>query len=220
MGAAGMIPLEPNFVNRLAEASRSAGAVLIFDEVITMRLAYGGAQQMYSVRPDLTTLGKLIGGGLPVGAFGGRAEIMSLFDPAGGATLPHSGTFNGNPVTMAAGIVALDLLTEAAIARINQLGERLRERLRVVIELAGIDAQLTGIGSLSAIHFTRSPIRNHTDVLRAPKRTLSLLHLSLLNREMMTAPRGMFCTSTVMSEREIDEFVRAFEDSINDSCLR
>jgi|SRR5215467_3706934 len=213
MGAAGMIPLEPAFLNQLVEASRSTRTVLIFDEVITMRLACGGAQQTYGVRPDLTTMGKLIGGGLPVGAFGGRAEIMSLFDPAA-ARLHHSGTFNGNPTTVAAGIAALDLLTEEAIAHVNQLGDRLRSRLREVIERYAIDAQLTGIGSLIGIHFTRGPIRNYQDALEARISLLSVLHLLLLNRGIMTAPRGLFCTSTVMSESEIEQFVDAFEDSI------
>jgi glutamate-1-semialdehyde 2,1-aminomutase len=213
MGAAGVIPLEPAFLNQLAEASRFTRTVLIFDEVITMRLAYGGAQQIYGLRPDLTTMGKLIGGGLPVGAFGGRAEIMALFDPAS-ARLHHSGTFNANPATLAAGIAALDSLTEEAIAHINQLGERLRSRLREVIGTAGIDAQLTGIGSLLGIHFTRGPIRNYRDVLDAPRNLLSILHLLLLNRGIMTAPRGLFCTSTVMSGTDIDQFVDAFEDSI------
>jgi glutamate-1-semialdehyde 2,1-aminomutase len=213
MGSAGMIPLEPAFLNQLAEASRSTRAVLIFDEVITMRLAHGGAQQIYNVQPDLTTMGKLIGGGLPIGAFGGRADIMSLFDPAA-ARLHHSGTFNGNPATLAAGIAALDLLTEQALAHINQLGESLRRGLRKVIEKYRIDAQLTGIGSLIGIHFTRGPIRNYQDALEAPRSLLSVLHLLLLNRGIMTAPRGLFCTSTVMSESEIKQFVDAFEDSI------
>jgi len=215
MGSAGMIPLEPAFLHHLADAAHSARAVLIFDEVITMRLAYGGAQQIYSLRPDLTTMGKLIGGGLPVGAFGGRAEIMALFDPAA-ARLHHSGTFNANPATLAAGIVALDLLTEEVIDHINRLGERLRSRLGEVIEREEVDAQLTGIGSLIGIHFTRGPIRNYRDALQAPRTLLSLLHLLLLNRGIMTAPRGLFCTSTVMRESEIEQFVSAFEDSIND----
>jgi glutamate-1-semialdehyde 2,1-aminomutase len=214
MGAAGMVPLEPGFLNYVAEASRSTRSLLIFDEVITMRLAYGGAQQIYGLRPDLTTMGKVIGGGLPVGAFGGRAEIMSLFDPAVGR-LHHSGTFNGNPVTIAAGIAALDLLTDEAIAHTNQIGESLRSRLRKAMEIAGIDAQLTGIGSLIGIHFTKSPIRNYRDVVQASKDVLSVLHLSLLNRGIMIAPRGMFCTSTVMGDLEIEEFVGAFEDSIS-----
>jgi len=213
MGAAGMIPLDGPFLRYLAEACRSTRAVLIFDEVITMRLAHGGAQQIYNVRPDLTTIGKLIGGGLPIGAFGGRAEIMSLFDPAG-KRLHHSGTFNGNPVTIAAGIAALDLLTEEAIAHTNLLGEFLRSRLKNAMETAGMDAQLTGVGSLIAIHFTDKPIRNCQDVIEAPKESLSVLHLSLLNRGIMIAPRGMFCTSTVMGDREIQQFVSAFQDSI------
>jgi glutamate-1-semialdehyde 2,1-aminomutase len=215
MGAAGMIPLEPAFLNYVADASRSTRAVLILDEVITMRLAYGGAQQIYGLRPDLTTMGKLIGGGLPIGAFGGRSEIMSLFDPAA-ARLHHSGTFNGNPATLTAGIAALDLFTEKVITHVNELGERLRSRLEEVIEKCGIDTQLTGIGSLIGIHFTRDPIRSCRDALNAPRSLLPVLHLLLLNRGIITAPRGLFCTSTVMSESEIEQFAGAFADSIND----
>src|SRR5207245_867852 len=129
MGGAGIIPLETDFLNFLSATAKSLGTVLIFDEVITLRLAYGGAQDTASIRPDLTTLGKLIGGGLPVGAFGGRGEIMDLFHPTRGR-LSHSGTFNGNAATVTAGIASLELLTPDAIAHINRLGDQLRTGLR------------------------------------------------------------------------------------------
>src|SRR4029077_17246936 len=117
---------------------------------------------------------------LPIGAFGGRTEIMSLFNPAKGK-LNHSGTFNGNAAAMAAGIATLELLTEDAITRTNQLGEHLRMGLRKGFHRAGIDAQVTGVGSLIGIHFTKGPIINYRDALRGSRRVLSLLHLSLLN---------------------------------------
>jgi len=213
VGNMGCVPAADDYLVALRLITERENCVLIFDEVITLRLAFGGAQQIYAVRPDLTTLGKIIGGGLPVGAFGGRADIMSLFNPARGR-LPHSGTFNGNPATVAAGIAALELLTEDAIALTNQLGDRLRTGLQGVIQTTEIDAQLTGVGSLVGIHFTREPIRNYRDALRAPRNMLSVLHLSLLNRGMFIAPRGFLCTSTVMSESEVDELVGAFEDTL------
>jgi len=211
MGGAGIIALEPEFLNLLRENTRSHGTLLIFDEVITFRLAYGGGQELYALQPDLTCLGKTIGGGLPVGAFGGRTDVMSQFDPAQGR-LPHSGTFNGNAATMAAGIAALELLTKEAIDHINRLGERLRVGLQDTMRASGIEAQITGTGSLIGVHFTKEPIRSYRDALRAPRQILSLLHLSLMNRGMFIAPRGFLCTSTVMSEFEVDTLLSAFGD--------
>src|SRR5918997_6033113 len=106
------------------------GALLILDEVITLRLAHGGFQEVLGARPDLTTMGKVVGGGLPVGAFGGRSDVMAIFDPSAPHHLHHSGTFNGNLMTMAAGCATLDRLTSDEIARINSLGERLAGGLR------------------------------------------------------------------------------------------
>ncbi|MBK8057495.1 MAG: aminotransferase class III-fold pyridoxal phosphate-dependent enzyme [Gemmatimonadetes bacterium] len=125
--AAGVIPAEREFLAGLRAVTEACGVVLIFDEIITLRLTRGGAQAMYGVTPDLTTVAKIIGGGLPVGAFGGRAEVMATFDPRSRGTVGHSGTFNGNAVTMAAGVAALELLTDEALQHINTLGGRLRE---------------------------------------------------------------------------------------------
>ena len=119
MMAGGVIPAEPAFLNPLAEGIRDAGGLFICDEVATFRLGYGGAQGEYGLKPDLTTFGKVIGGGLPVGAFGGRADVMAVYDPTRKGTVVHSGTYNGNAITMAAGIATLDLLTGDAIDRLN-----------------------------------------------------------------------------------------------------
>jgi len=215
MGAGGMLPLDAEFIHFLSGAARSCGALFILDEVITFRLATGGAQEIYSVRPDLTTLGKVIGGGVPVGAFGGRADVMALFEPGNGR-LAHSGTFNGNEATMAAGIVAVELLTEDAIRRINQVGDRLREGLHEVFGRTGVAAQVTGIGSLVGLHFTSKPPRNYRDTLQSSRKVLPLLHLSLMNRGMFLAPRGFVCISTPMAETEIDMFLGALEQSLLD----
>src|SRR6266850_7597671 len=124
---AGLISPADGFLPWLREETQRRGIVLIFDEVISFRVAWGGAQERFGVRPDLTTLGKIIGGGLPVGAFGGRRDIMAFYDPRqGGARISQGGTFNANPVTMAAGLATLNALTPEAYARLDALGERLR----------------------------------------------------------------------------------------------
>jgi glutamate-1-semialdehyde 2,1-aminomutase len=208
IGSAGIIPADVEFLRFLRQATQSSGALLIFDEVVSFRLAYGGAQEIYGVKPDLTTLGKIIGGGFPVGAFGGRADIMAQFDPRHGK-LHHSGTFNGNAITMAAGLASLDMLTREEISRINQLGERLRAEMRQASSSAGIATQVTGMGSLVAVHFTDSEVHDYRSA-RMNKGVLSAMHLSLLNQGIFAAPRGDFYISTPMSEHEIDGAVQAF----------
>src|SRR6266508_1615196 len=127
---AGLMPARRDFLDAIREVTRAHGIVLIFDEVITLRVGYDGAQGVFGVTPDLTTMGKIIGGGFPVGAVGGRAEVMAVFDPTGGSTaVPHGGTFNGNPVTMAAGLAAMTLLDRPAFERLDDLGAKLRASL-------------------------------------------------------------------------------------------
>src|SRR5207302_11508329 len=123
-------PVRREFLQVLRQLTTRNGALLVLDEVISLRLATGGAQEIFGVRPDLTTMGKIIGGGYPVAAFGGRADVMALLDPRGGGpAIPHGGTFNGNPVGTAAGIATLEALTPDVLARLNALGDQLRARL-------------------------------------------------------------------------------------------
>jgi glutamate-1-semialdehyde 2,1-aminomutase len=186
------------------------GALLICDEVITLRLAFGGFQEVLGVRPDLTTMGKIIGGGLPVGAFGGRSEVMAIFDPSAPHHLHHSGTFNGNLMTMAAGCVTLDLLTRSEIARMNALGERLADGLRRLLagrpDLQGV---VNVCGSLVHVNFgTEEEIRNYSDLnLGSP--LVGRFHLSALDEGLYFAPRGFMNTSTAMDEQAIDEALEA-----------
>src|SRR5262249_30655776 len=127
----------------------------IFDEVISFRIGYHGAQGHFGARPDLTTLGKIIGGGFPVGAVGGRAEIMAVFDPRGGAPIvPHGGTFNANPVTMAAGLAGMRLLDAASFAKLDDLSGRLRDGLAACFRDSGVEGRVTGVGSLFKVHPT------------------------------------------------------------------
>ena len=154
MNTAGIILPDEGFLAGLRALADRYGALLIFDEVVTMRLHAGGYQGKSGVLPDLTALGKLIGGGLPIGAFGGRADIMSLYDPARPNGFHHSGTFNGNPLTMAAGIASVNALTPQAIAHINQLGATLRKGMDEAFAEAGIHGHTTGEGSLAYVHWT------------------------------------------------------------------
>jgi len=214
MGAAGMIVASRDYLQAVRQATESCGALLIFDEVITFRLAYGGAQEIYDVKPDLTALGKIIGGGFPVGAFGGRADIMAQFDPQS-KKLSHSGTFNGNAITMVAGLAALELLTRGEIARINQLGERLRGGLRRALAAADTDGQVTGAGSMARIHFTSEEIVDYRAAQRAAKEMLHPVHLELLNNGIFVAPRCEWAVSTPMGEQEIDSAVKAFSTTLS-----
>ncbi len=144
---AGMIPVREGFLEGLREATQRLGILLIFDEVISFRVAAGGAQERFGIRPDLTTLGKIIGGGLAVGAFGGRADVMNYYDPrGGGGRINHGGTFNANPLTMAGGVATMEQLTPEAYAKLDALGDRLRDGVRRVLRKRGYPGQITGHG--------------------------------------------------------------------------
>lgn len=217
LGAAGMIPAERSFLSGLRDVTSEAGVLLILDEVITLRLAWGGAQSLYGITPDLTLLGKIIGGGLPVGAFGGRADVMSFYDPRRSDVITHSGTFNGNAATMAAGLATLELLTATAIERINALGERLRASLGAALAAAGIPAQVTGLGSLSQVHLSDAPVVDYRSAARVQEGAAALLHLAFMNRGIFAASRGMFITSTAMQESDVDQVTAAFAEAVRET---
>jgi glutamate-1-semialdehyde 2,1-aminomutase len=204
-GAGGMVPAERDYLHGLRELTRELGALLVLDEVITFRLARGGAQELYGVTPDLTTFGKIIGGGLPVGAFGGATDVMATCDPSRPGGIPHYGTFNGNPATMAGGIATLDLLTPAEYSRLNALGDRLRDGVNALGRELALSLQATGLGSLLNVHLVDGPIRGHRDVVRADRESAALLHLALLNEGLFVARRGLMSTSTPMDDALVDE---------------
>jgi glutamate-1-semialdehyde 2,1-aminomutase len=203
-GAGGMVPAERDYLLGLRDLTRELGALLVLDEVITFRLSSGGAQELYGITPELTTFGKIIGGGLPVGAFGGAADVMAMCDPSRPSAIPHYGTFNGNPATMAGGIAALELLTPPEYERLNALGDRLREGVSAIGTELGVTLQATGLGSLVNVHLVDGPIRCHRDLVRADRDTASLLHLALLNEGLFVARRGLMSISTPMDEAVVD----------------
>jgi glutamate-1-semialdehyde 2,1-aminomutase len=208
--AAGMIPATPEYLRRLREVTSQLGILLVLDEVVSFRVAWGGAQEYFDVIPDLTILGKLIGGGFPLGAFGGRADVMSLFDPSRGPpVVAHPGSYNANPMSLAAGAATLELLTRESIARLEREGDALRRRLSQVFEASGVAAQVTGLGSLFAIHLTPRPVRSRRDADTADGEQRHRLFLGLFNQGVLIDPRGVGTLSTVLTELEIDRLVAA-----------
>ena len=214
MGSAGMLPADQAFLEALRVLTLEHDALLIFDEVMSFRLETGGVQQHYRVRPDLTTFAKIIGGGFPVGGFGGRASVMEQFDPLRPAPLWQSGTFNGNLITMVAGVAAMEAYPPAEVDRINALGERLRDGLRAALEDAGVSAAVTGYGSFAGVHLGATVVRTYRDAALADKGLARLLHLALLLEGIYVAPRLMMCVSTAMDDATIDEVLAGFRRAV------
>jgi len=196
MGTGGLIP--------------ESNVLLIIDEVISFRLATGGVQEIYDVKPDLTVFGKTIGGGLPVGGFGGSKDVMAVFSPKQKRPAHHTGTFVATPVAAAAGIAALGEMTKGALDRINALGDSLAEGLERVLADLKIKAQVTGYGSLHQIHFTPEPVTHAAVSLsHQNKDILRLFHMAMLNRNIFMPTRGMYNVSTPMTQMEINKAIAA-----------
>jgi glutamate-1-semialdehyde 2,1-aminomutase len=175
-------------------------------------------QAISEVTPDLTALGKIIGGGFPVGAFGGRKEIMERFDPAHPETIMQSGTFNGNNITMAAGLVAMELYDQEAVDRINGLGNKMRNGFQEMMKKVGIKGQVMGSGSLVGIGWGAGKItkaRETAESFALSGELPTLLHLEMLNRGIYYPRRGLFSLSTPMTEKEIDKIIETFEGTMD-----
>ena len=208
-GASGCIPGRLEFLQALRESATRVGALLIFDEVMTSRLAPHGLANKLGIRCDLTTLGKYIGGGMSFGAFGGRADVMGLFDPRTGP-LAHSGTFNNNVLTMAAGHAGLTkLFTPEAAGALADRGDAMRKRLNALCAGEGVAMQFTGIGSLMNAHFVGGEVRSTDDLAPVDARLRQLLFFHLLSEGIYTSPRGFVVLSLPLSDADIDRYVAA-----------
>ena len=199
LGAGGVQPASAAFLQFLRDLTREAGALLVFDEVISFRVGYHGAQGRLGITPDLTTLGKIIGGGLPVGACGGRADVMARFDPRRDDRIGHGGTFNANPLTMAAGLATLAEMTPDRYEALELLAADLQTKLEGVLSETGTAGSVTRAGSLFHLH-VEDP---------------GSLHLALLNNGILSTQRGMGCLSVPMASAEIDAFVDATRISLS-----
>jgi len=224
-GAGGCIVGQPDFLAGLRTLTQAHGAVLIFDEVMTSRLSAGGMQTLLGIRPDLTTLGKYMGGGLSFGAFGGREDIMAQFDPRLPAATPHAGTFNNNVLTMAAGLAGLTHLYGASAARaLNALGERLRGQLNNLCREHGLALQFTGTGSLMNLHVGTHPIRSIKDVaddlarVKAQVRDLFFFHM--LEQGIYLARRGLVVLSLPLLEADGAQHIQRLLDALSAFAVR
>jgi len=210
----GLKPASRAFVTAMREWTARNGALLVLDEVITFRTEYGGAQDQYGVHGDLTAMGKMIGGGFPVGALAGRAEVMEVLNPAAPKLLfPLSGTFSANPVTMTAGRVAMEHFDRAAVKRLNALGDRVRHGIAEAIGRTGACASVTGGGSMFRVHMKAQVPANYREAYASPEEgkrlKLMLEHLFAEGFLMVGTCTGML--STPMGEPEVDALVAAME---------
>ena len=207
---AGLLPPIDGFLSKLREVTERHGILLILDEVISFRTAWGGAQERLGVRPDLTTFGKVIGGGLPVGAFGGRRDVMAYYDPRkGGARISQGGTFNANPVTMAAGVATLNALTPEAYTRLDVLGDRLRGAVTRLLGNMRRRAQVSGVGSLFWLHWTSETLTDYRSTKAKDVEMPLRVFMGMLNEGILVTPRGLGACSLAMGDEEVDRFVNA-----------
>ena len=205
----GYVPGNSEFLQGIRDLTQELGTILIYDEVQSFRISSGGAQEYFGVTPDITAFGKIIGGGLPVGAWGGRDDLMSLYDPRTGPVVSHGGTLNANPMTMIAGQATLAQLTPEVYRRLNALGDVLREKLRAVLGELEVDAQVTGIGSLFGIHFSSEEVVDYSSKMLGDAQMTKLLFTGLLNEGALLQPACAGALNTLTTESEVDQLVDA-----------
>jgi glutamate-1-semialdehyde 2,1-aminomutase len=212
----GMTPATETFFTRIREVTNALGIAMIVDEVVNLRVAYRGMQSLYGVKGDLTTMAKIIGGGFPIGAVGGSAEVMSVFDPTGKPKAPHGGTFNANPISMVAGSVAMAKFTAAEVERLNALGDTLRSAAGDVFTRAGIPGQVSGRGSLFTILFHDRPLTNYRAAVhsRTEQALATAFYAEMLNHGIFMSSTLAGCLSTPMTQVEVDAFIAAMEQSL------
>jgi glutamate-1-semialdehyde 2,1-aminomutase len=209
-----VVPAADEFLAALADFTKANDIPLIFDEVIACRIDEAGAHAAYNIEPDLVTLGKLIGGGFPVGAFGGRAGLMEMFDPRSGKEIVHSGTFNANPVTAAAGLGALEAFDASAVERLNDHGRALVDAAREVFAAHDLNVSVNHAGSLFRIFLTPGPVTNYRDTLASSHELERLLFFELLDEGVRLTPSLMGSLSTPMGEREVERFSDSLDAAV------
>ncbi len=217
LGAGGVVLPEPGFVQKARDITTAHGVLLIFDEIFSFRVDTGGCQNRYGVIPDLTTVGKVVGGGLPIGVLGGKAEFMNIYCHENTEKpLYHSGTFNGYETVMQAGFAAMSKYDAQAVAAINAKGDRFQEGLLASIAANGLNIQSNQIGSLVNMHFVNQPTTRAAHVLASEEELHTLMHLSLLNKKIFNIPRGLFILSTVITDDEMAMFLEKIDDTLKE----
>ncbi len=217
-GNMGLVVPAPGYLEGLREITRKHGTVLIFDEVMTgFRVAFGGAQELYGVTPDLTTIGKIVGGGLPAAAFGGAAAIMQKLAPLG--PVYQAGTLSGNPLAMAAGLKAMEILARpGTYARLEHLGKRLGDGLLAAATAAGVSATMNRVGSMLTLFFTKDPVTNYETAKRADTERFGGFFRRMRDRGVFLPPsqfEAMF-VSLAHTDEDVDQIVTAAKESLLD----
>ena len=213
LGAGGCIPGGAGFLKGLQSWCRASGALFILDEVQTSRHHASGLQPVLGLRADLTVMGKFLGGGMPIGVFGGRADVMDLFDPRRPGAASHAGTFNNNVMTMRAGLVGLtEVYTAGEATRLTAMGDAFRDRLNAVAEEFDAPFHVTGVGSIMNIHGQRGPITRAEQVAAENAALKDLLFFELVARDIYYAKRGLLALNLCHTVADLDRFVEAFRD--------
>jgi glutamate-1-semialdehyde 2,1-aminomutase len=219
LGSGGCLPGRRDFLGALRQAASELDIILIFDEVMTSRLSSGGLQAALGVTPDMTTLGKYLGGGASFGAFGGRHDIMAHYDPEKPGYWPHAGTFNNNVLSMAAGLTGLrDVYTPAAAMELNAKGDRLRDGINALAQKHDAKIGATGYGSFIGLHFTRDVVdrpMHQSDEEEARRGKLhKLMHLDFIAAGLFFARRGYMALSLALTDSDIARFLAQTEEFI------
>ena len=215
LGSGGCIAGEPDFLRGLRALADDCGALLIFDEVMTSRLSFGGRQALLGITPDLTTLGKYFGGGLSFGAFGGRSDVMARYDPRSSGAWQHAGTFNNNVLTMAAGLAGLtQVLTRERLEALNARGDGLRTRLNAMFAREGVGLQVTGLGSLMQLQVVAGAVTSSDDLAAGDDRLKALLFFDLLERGIFMARRGLIALSLPWDDAACAELEQVLLDVV------
>ena len=209
----GLNPATPEFVTAIRAWTREHGVLLVLDEVVTFRAEYGGLQERYGLVPDLTALGKIIGGGFPIGAVAGRTDVMDVLNPHAPSVLfPHSGTFSANPVSMAAGLAAMELFDRPEITRMNALADRAKVGIERAIAETGVTACVTGCGSIFRVHLKPHAPAHYREAYLAPPEAARLKAMlqRMFECGIILINSAAAALSTPMGEAEIDELVNAY----------
>jgi glutamate-1-semialdehyde 2,1-aminomutase len=224
LGGSGMIPATRDYLERLRSVTAECGVVLIFDEVVTCTLGLHGAQGLFGVIPDLTTLGKALGGGLPLGAFGGRSDLMDLVDSAlhpFDRPVRHASTVGGIPICLAAGVAQLEQLTSEVHAHIENLGERLRSGVNALGRRLDVPLQATGVGQFFGLHWTSVPVVDIDTAFTSDSDIIGRLALGLCNEGYLLFYFNLMgVVSLPMTTEDVDGFIAALEATLkeNDLC--
>ncbi|HEX3088400.1 MAG TPA: aminotransferase class III-fold pyridoxal phosphate-dependent enzyme, partial [Ilumatobacteraceae bacterium] len=217
MLGSGCVPADARFLSGLANAAQRAGAIFITDEVMTSRHGPRGLADLLGVRPDIATFGKYFAGGFSFGAFAGRADLLDRFDAARPDAIPHAGTFNNNVATMSAGCVVLgELFTSDTAITLTARGEELRGRIDDVLHQHKLPLNITGFGSMNAIHALERRPQNGSDLLDRDPFLQEALFLALLRRGVYTAPRGSLNLGLAVTEWDLDHYLNALDESLGE----